>query len=157
MEFLDNNITAFWFALGFLLLAIEILAFGFGSGVLLFGSVGALITGALLWAGVLPATWLAAIACFAIASVIATAVLWVPFKKMQSGAELGNDKSSDLIGHSFRLDSAITRGAPGQTRYSGIDWRVEISSDSADEEIPAAAEVQVVGVDAGKFYVKRIS
>ena len=157
MEFLNNNMIAFWFSLGFLLLAIEILAFGFASGVLLFGSLGALITGALMWANLVPATWLVGVACFAIASVVATLVLWIPMKKMQSGSQLGNDRSSDLIGHSFRLDSAITRANPGKTRYSGVDWRVEISDESPDDEIPSAANVEVVSVDAGKFSVKRLS
>ena len=49
MEIITENLAGFWFALGFVLMAIEILAFAFGSGVLLFGSLGALLTGALVY------------------------------------------------------------------------------------------------------------
>jgi len=83
-ESIVGNQANIWFALGFALLAIEVVAFGFGSGVLLFGSLGALITGALLWFGVIPSSWIYSIACFAIASAAATAILWVPLKKMQA-------------------------------------------------------------------------
>lgn len=154
VEFINNNLTAFWFALGFLLLTIEILAFGLGSGVLLFGSVGALATGALMWFGLLTPSWVAGIAAFAVASAIATALLWYPLKKMQQGPELGNDRSSDLIGHSFRLDTDITRVSSGKTRYSGVDWRVEISEESARESLDAGSRVGVVAVNAGIFYVE---
>lgn len=148
-----NNPANVWFVIGFTLLAIEILAFGLGSGVLLFGSVGALITGALLWFNVLPNSWIVSVACFAIASALTTLVLWVPFKKLQSGAEMGNDRSSDLIGFQFRVDSEITRLTEGKYRYSGIDWRVCISEDTDTNSISPADRVRVVKVDPGVFYV----
>lgn len=153
MELITNNLPGFWFALGFVLLAIEILAFGLGSGVLLFGSVGALVTGALLYFNVLPSVWLMSIASFALASAAATLILWVPFKKLQSGASLGNDKSSDLIGHSFRLESELTRTDPASTRFSGIDWRVELSEGTDSERLESGTRVTVSAVNAGVFYV----
>lgn len=154
--FIDNlihNPANVWFVIGFSLLAIEILAFGLGSGVLLFGSIGALITGALLWFGVLENSWIYSVACFAIASALTTIALWVPFKKLQSGAELGNDRSSDLIGHEFRVNSDLTRTVEGKHRYSGIDWRVCISEEAASDSISQGSLVRVAGVDAGVFYV----
>ena len=148
-----SNPASVWFVIGFALLAIEIVAFGLGSGVLLFGSIGALITGALLWFGVVPSSWLVSVGCFAIASAIATAILWVPLKKMQSGAELGNDQSSDLIGFQFRLGGDITHAVPGSHRYSGVEWRVKISDHTSESTIAAGSRVKVAGVDAGVFYV----
>ena len=154
MDLILNNLAGFWFALGFLLLAIEILAFGFGSGVLLFGSVGALITGALVFFGFISTDWLISIAAFGLASAAAALLLWVPFKKLQSGAELGNDKSSDLIGHTFRLQSDLTHTENSSTRYSGIDWRVELSEDAAQPQIESGSRVRVAAVNAGVFYVE---
>lgn len=148
-----SNPASVWFVIGFGLLAIEIVAFGLGSGVLLFGSIGALTTGALLWFGVVPSNWLVSVGCFAISSAVATALLWVPLKKMQSGAELGNDQSSDLIGFQFRVAEDITHAAPGKHRYSGVDWKVKISDSSTDSIIAAGSRVKVTGVDAGVFYV----
>lgn len=156
MDLILNNLSGFWFALGFLLLAIEILAFGFGSGVLLFGSVGALITGALLYFNVVSADWLISIASFGLASAAAALLLWVPFKKLQSGAKLGNDRSSDLIGHTFRLDSSVTRTENSHTRYSGVDWRVELSDNSVQEQLESGSRVRVAAVNAGVFYVDAV-
>jgi len=124
-----------------------------GSGVLLFGGIGALLTGGLLWFGVIPSNWVFSIGAFAVASSLATAVLWVPLKAMQSGAKLGNDRSSDLIGHQFRLASDVTRVEEGKHRYSGIDWRVVISEDATGDNIAQGSLVRVAGVDAGIFYV----
>lgn len=157
MDFLSISHPGFWLALGFALLAIELLAFGLGSGVLLFGSVGALITGALLWFDVVPNQSIAAIACFAVSTAISTALLWIPFRKLQSGAELGNDRSSDIIGHQFFLDSDISRQTHGQQKYSGIQWRVEPASDAKNPAIAAGTEVKVVAVSVGVFFVEAVS
>jgi len=153
IENLMSNPANVWFVIGFALLAIEILAFGLGSGVLLFGSIGALITGALLWFGILENSWIYSVACFAIASTLVTIALWVPFKKLQSGAELGKDRSSDLIGYQFRVNQDITRTIEGKHRYSGIDWRICISEETDNDLIPNGSRVRVAGVNAGVFYV----
>jgi len=155
IELINNNLAGFWFTLGFVLLAIEILAFAFGTGVLLFGGLGALITGALMVAGVIPTSWLFGVASFSIASVAIAVLLWWPLKKLQSGAELGQDRSSDLIGHTFYLDSDLSRREPGQTRYSGIDWKVIVADASKEEFLDSGTKVAVTAVNAGVFEVER--
>lgn len=155
IELINNNLSGFWFTLGFVLLAIEILAFAFGTGVLLFGGIGALITGALMATGVVPATWLAGVACFSIASVVTALLLWWPLKKLQSGAELGQDRSSDLIGHTFYLDTDLTPRQPSQTRYSGVDWKVLLADASEEDFLGSGTKVTVTAVNAGIFQVQR--
>jgi len=153
MDGLFTNPANVWFAIGFALLAIEILIFGFASGVLLFGGIGALITGALLWFNVVDVNWIFSIGIFAIATALATLLLWFPLKQMQSGAELGNDKSSDLIGYQFRVKSDVSYTVPGSHQYSGVKWRVEISDQSQQDTIAAGNRVKVTGVEPGVFYV----
>jgi len=153
MSGLFSNPANVWFIIGFALLAIEILIFGFASGVLLFGGIGALITGALLWFGIIDVNWIFSIGVFAVASAVATLVLWFPFQKMQSGAELGNDQSSDLIGYQFRVTSDVTLTEPGSHQYSGVSWRVEISDQSQQDRIAAGSQVKVAGVEPGVFHV----
>ncbi len=154
MELITDNLAGFWFALGFVLMAIEILAFAFGSGVLLFGSLGALITGALVYFGVLPDNWLVSIGAFALASAASALVLWGPLKRMQSGSELGSDRSSDLIGHTFALPDDLSVNKSLTTRYSGIDWRVELDSKESAQTLASGTRVQVTAVNAGVFYVR---
>lgn len=150
------NQAAAWIGAGFLLLAIEALAFGFSSGVLLFGSLGAIVTGALLWFGLVPDSFIAAIACFAISTAALTAVLWSPLKRLQSGAELGNDRSSDIIGHTFSLSSDINRTTWGEQKYSGITWNVKPADDLADDTISAGTQVKVTAVSVGAFFVQPV-
>lgn len=156
MDAFLNNQAGFWLGLGFALLAIEIVAFGLGSGVLLFGSVGAIITGALLWFGLIPDYFIAAVACFAISSAAATALLWYPLKHLQSGSELGNDRSSDIIGHTFTLGGDIDKDIHAQQKYSGISWRVQPSDGLKTPAIKAGTQVAVTAVSVGVFFVQPV-
>ena len=53
------------------------------TGVLLFVGLGALATGLMMLAGILPETWLAGFASIGISSAVITALLWQPFKHLQ--------------------------------------------------------------------------
>lgn len=155
MEYINTHQAEFWFFAGFLLLVIDATVMGFASGVLLFVGIGGLITGALMWFGVLPQTWLAGISTFGISSGLTAVLLWKPLKKFQDKASPGKDNSSDLIGLSFVLESDISRSISGRTSYSGIEWRVEVADDSAEDNIPLGTRVVVSSVDAGLFRVKK--
>jgi membrane protein implicated in regulation of membrane protease activity len=154
MDAFFANQPALWLTVGFLLLGIEAIAFGFGSGVLLFGSLGAILTGILLWMGVVPNQFIAAVACFGLATGLITLGLWAPLKRMQSGTDLGNDRSSDLIGHRFVLSTAVSRQVHGSEKFSGISWRVEPAETLGDTVLPAGTTVAVSSVKVGVFYVE---
>lgn len=153
-EYLNTHMAEFWFLLGFILLAIELVAFGMASGVLLFAGIGALITGGLFALGILPETWLAGIASLGICSSVSAVALWKPFKKIQDNSSVDHSPTSDLIGLKFRLDDGITTTTPGKTRYSGIEWKVEIALDAGVDSIAAGEIVEVTSVDAGLFRIK---
>ena len=95
-----------------------------------------------------------AVACFAISTALITAILWYPLKRLQSGAELGSDRSSDIIGHTFTLQSDISAKDHGQQKYSGINWRVEIADHVNPQSIGAGTEVKVYAVSVGVFFVE---
>lgn len=151
--FMENQATI-WLAAGFLLLAIEAIAFGFASGLLLFGSLGAIATGILLWFGLIPDNFVAAVSGFALTTAAATAILWQPLKRMQSGAEMGQDRSSDLIGHTFNVSSDVSISNPGTEKFSGINWRVEPSKEIPGAKITTGTRVKVTAVSVGVFYVE---
>jgi membrane protein implicated in regulation of membrane protease activity len=155
MDTILSNQATLWLTLGFILLAIELLAFGF-AGVLLFGSLGALLTGTLLWLEVLPNNFVSGVSCFAVSTAVITALLWIPLRRLQSGAEMGNDRSSDLIGHTFVVNSDISHSDHGVHKYSGISWRVEPSKDYLTS-IAAGSQVRVTAVNAGVFFVEPVS
>ena len=156
LEYVDAHQAEFWVFTGFALLALEVLILGFTSGVLLFGAIGALLTGMLMMSGVLPETWTTGIAGFGILAAVSTAVLWRPLMRLQHHkASPKRDRTSDLIGYEFMLADAIDSETESSVAYSGITWKVRPDPELAKDAIAAGTRVRVSGVDAGIFYVTR--
>jgi len=153
IEYINMHQSGFWIAIGFALLAAEVLLFGFTTIIFLFAGLGAIVTGLEMMFGLLPETWTAGISCFGITTGLVSAVLWRPLKKMQDNSTPPQRQSSDLIGYEFVLQQDITTLQPGQHRYSGVDWKVELDSQAGDQ-LSAGQRVTVTSIDAGIFRVK---
>lgn len=152
-DYIVSHQPEFWLVLGLVLLAAEVLT-GFTVGVFLFAGLGALTTGGLMSFGLLPETWIAGIACTGISTGVITAVLWKQLKKLQGGRVIEKDNSSDLVGHTFVVDSDISVTKPGSTNYSGISWKVVIDKNAGVDTIDAGQSVTVSSVEVGVFKVK---
>ena len=155
VDYINTHMAGFWIALGFVLMAAEVLILGFGTIIFLFAGIASVITGLLMMTGVLPQTWIASVASFGICTGVTTVLLWKPFKKMQQGSKPKSGHSSDLIGLEFPLTESISRTDSCIYRYSGVDWRVELDRDSEDESLQTGELVKVSAVDAGVFRVVR--
>lgn len=154
IEYFNQHPDEFWFTLGFTLLAIEGIVLGFSFGVLLFAGIGALITGGMIHFEILSQDWQTGISSFGVASAMVTAILWMPFRRLQGSEPASKDNTSDLIGLQFRLEESISSRQPGSTRYSGVTWVVELDPASALQSLEAGTMVQVVSVDVARFVVK---
>lgn len=152
IEYINNHISGFWIALGFALMAAEVLVFGFTTIIFLFAGLGALTAGLLMMAGVLPETWIAGTACFGITTGIFGVLLWKPLQKMQN-AKPQKEQSSDFDGLEFVLLADISATSPGKYRYSGIDWKVEIDSGSGADRLNKGERVVVVSTRVGVLQV----
>ena len=106
MEYINSHLSGFWIALGFAMLAAEVLLFGFTTIIFLFAGLGALVSGLLMNAGVIPETWVAGTACFGIATGISSAILWKPLKAMQDKSAPPRKPTSDIVGLEFVLADA---------------------------------------------------
>lgn len=155
LEYINNNLSGFWIAIGFTMLAAEVLLFGFTTIIFLFAGLGALITGLLMEADILPQTWIAGTSCFGITTGICSAILWKPLKKMQDAATPQKRQKSDIVGYEFVLAEDITAALPGKYRYSGIDWKVEIDHSSGIDSIAKGERVVVTSVDVGVLRVEK--
>ena len=153
--YIHNHQAEFWIFLGFALLVIEVVT-GLTTGILLFGGLGALATGLIMSSGLLPETWIAGISSTGICSAIITALLWRPLQKFQGGRDIRKDNSSDLVGYEFVVEQDIDTLKPGNKRYSGIVWRVEIDPDAGVDRIVPGQRVAVTSVDVGVFRVKPV-
>ena len=155
IEYIDTHQSGFWIAAGFALLAAEVLLFGFTTIIFLFAGLGAIVTGLAMMFGLLPETWTAGISCFGINTGLVSAVLWKPLKKMQDNSAPPRQQSSDLIGYEFVLQQDVTALRPGQHRYSGVDWKIELDGQAVDQ-LSAGQRVTVTSIDAGIFRVKAV-
>lgn len=153
IDYIASHQAEFWLVVGFALLAAEVLT-GFTVGVFLFAGLGAVVTGGLMSFGALPETWIAGISSTGISTGVITALLWKQLKKLQGDRPVEKDNSSDLIGHTFVIDSDITKIKPGSTTYSGISWKVEIDKDAGVDTIETGKSVTVSSVEVGIFKVK---
>lgn len=156
IEYIQTHQSGFWIATGFILLAAEALVFGFSTIIFLFAGIGALATGLLMAAGILPETWIAGISSFGIATGIISVLLWKPMRRLQNDNVSSQSHSSDLIGYEFVLQDDISPMSTGSHRYSGVDWKIELDSSASVERISAGQRVVVVSVDAGIFRVKPV-
>ncbi len=155
MDIINQHFPGFWIALGFALLTIEVLLFGFTTIILLFSGLAALVTGLLMMAQLLPQTWVAGVASFGILTGIISALLWAPLKKLQNRQAPQRVANNDFIGLEFILDDNITPQKPGKYRYSGIDWKVELAQDS-EHPLHQGQRVRVVSLDVGIFRVQAV-
>ena len=153
MEYINSNMSGFWITLGFAMLAAEVLLFGFTTIIFLFAGLGALASGLLMSAGVIPETWIAGTACFGIATGIGSAILWKPLKAMQDKTAPPQKPTSDIVGLEFVLAENISHISTGSYRYSGIDWKVEIDAGGEVNELVKGDRVSVVSVDVGVLRV----
>ncbi len=153
-EYIQSHQAGFWMALGFILLVVEVMVFGFSTIALFFAGLGAVTTGLLMQAEILPHTWIAGIACFGLSTGLYSVLLWKPLLRIQTNSIPQQKQSSDLIGLDFILEQDITTIQTGTTKYSGISWRVEIDQDADVEHINRGQRVVVSSVDAGIFRVK---
>ncbi len=150
-ENLSQYVPELLITAGIALLAIEILVFGFATFVLFFLGLSLVLTGALTWAGILPATWTALLLANAIISFALAAVLWKPLLKLQNKSDHKPVKS-DFDGHRFFIESDVDSKGSSSYVYSGITWRIK-----SEQPIAAGTEVEVVKAEVGVFWVKPIS
>ena len=84
LEYFSENQASFWFALGALALVIELAVLGMSTIILFLIGLGALVTGLLVYLGIVPSGWLAGFAVMGITSFVLGVALWKPLKKYQT-------------------------------------------------------------------------
>lgn len=143
-----NNLAESLLILGILLLVIEVVVLGFSTFVLFFVGCAAVLTSGLLYVGIIPDTWLAAMLSTGVLTALSAILLWKPLKNMQAKVDSTKAKG-DLVGHSFVLDEDVAPELTPVYRYSGIDWKL-----SASEHIVAGTKVEIIEAEVGVFHIK---
>ena len=148
MNWINDNLPESLIIVGLALLVIEVLVLGFSTFVLFFVGLAAVVAGGLMTIGVVPDSMLSALFSVGVLTALSAMLLWRPLKSMQGSVE-SKKVTSDLVGHSFILNDAVSMTKNPVYRYSGIDWNL-----SSEQELSAGTLVKVTGVAVGKFIVQ---
>lgn len=148
MDWMLENLVESLLIVGLLLLAIEILVLGFSTFVLFFIGLAAIATAGIVYLGIIPDSFIAALLSLSVFSTLFALLLWRPLKKMQTKVDTKR-ADNDLVGHCFVVEQDVSPKMRGKYRYSGIDWSLQ-SSDS----INAGTLVEVVRTDVGVFHIQ---
>jgi membrane protein implicated in regulation of membrane protease activity len=150
MDWAFNNLAESLLILGILLLVVEVAVLGFSTFVLFFVGCGAVITAGLLYVGIIPDTWLAAMFSTGLLTALSAVLLWKPLKNMQTKVDTIRAKG-DLVGHRFVLVEDVAPELTPEYHYSGINWKL-----MASEHLVAGTQVEVIQADVGIFHIKAI-
>ncbi|MEI8632710.1 NfeD family protein [Vibrio sp. PP-XX7] len=150
MDFFTNNLAQSLFVVGLILLVIEVAVLGFSTFVLFFAGLAAIVTGVLLYLGIIPDSGLSAILSTGILTFIAAVILWRPLQRMQSNVST-KKAQGDLVGHRFILQEAVSPTQVGTYHYSGVDWKLISLT-----PIEAGTRVEVTEAEVGAFHIKAV-
>lgn len=138
-----------WLSLGILLLLAEVTTGGFWVG---FFGLGAIVTGALLWFGVVGALNVQ-LAVFVLASVLPLVLFRRSLVRW-----LNRDKPvvpiGDAAGQTAVVVSEIGPGAIGRVEFQGSTWDAE---SLAGEQLAPGARVRIVRQDGTRLFVRSAS
>ena len=148
MNWISNNLSESLIMAGLALLVIEVVVLGFSTFVLFFVGLAAMAVGGLITVGVVPNSMLSALSSLGVLTAFLAILLWRPLKSIQGNVE-SKKVTSDLVGHSFIINEAVSMSKNPAYRYSGIDWNL-----SSEQELSAGTLVEVTGVTVGKFIVQ---
>jgi hypothetical protein len=148
MNWINDNLSESLIIVGLALLVIEVVVLGFSTFVLFFVGLAAVVAGGLMTVGVVPYSMLSALSSLGVLTALLALLLWRPLKSMQGKVE-SKKVTSDLVGHSFILNEAVSMTKNPTYRYSGIEWSL-----SSEQELSAGTLVEVTGVAVGAFIVR---
>ena len=148
MNWINDNLSESLIIVGLALLVIEVVVLGFSTFVLFFVGLAAVVAGGLMAVGVVPYSMLSALSSLGVLTALLALLLWRPLKSMQGKVE-SKKVTSDLVGHSFILNEAVSMTKNPKYRYSGIEWSL-----SSEQELSPGTLVEVTAVTVGTFIVQ---
>jgi membrane protein implicated in regulation of membrane protease activity len=146
MANLPENAWQIALVLGFTMLIIDIMVFGFATLVLTFLGLGLLTLGGVIYLFDIE-SYTVATAVLSASTAVITACLWKPLKVMTQKTSTKVAKS-DFHGLTFELSEDIGAGKTMKYKYSGISWNVDSRT-----LILQGTLVVVTDVEVGKMWV----
>lgn len=149
MEFVLQNLPEILLVTGIGALIIEAAVLGFATFVLLFLGASLVISGLLMYAGLVPETLVAAFWSNALLTTALALVLWKPLRKLQNQRAATQPLDNDFTRHEFVLEQDADIQGKTEHQYSGVRWKVKSA-----QPLPAGTLVEVVKAEVGVLWVK---
>ena len=141
-----------WFALGVILIMLEFMVPGV---ILVFFGIGAVITAALTWFGILPtATWQVIVFCVSsLGLLFGLRKYFSRFFKGEVEGEEGYSASKEYAGQQARVIRAISPNSPdGRIQFEGTEWKAV-----ASRYIPEGEIVEIIEKHNITFTVRPVN
>ncbi|CAH9050185.1 hypothetical protein PSECIP111951_00139 [Pseudoalteromonas holothuriae] len=150
MDLILNNLPQTLIIVGIFALIIEVAVLGFATFFLLFLGLSLVLSGTMMYAGLLANDWMTALWVNAILTFVLALVLWKPLKRLQQSS---NDEeiSNDFADIDFILSDDLNDNSQVFYAYSGIQWQLK-----SDQPLSKGTRVKVVKKEVGVMWVKTL-
>ncbi|XOV80562.1 MAG: NfeD family protein [Aestuariibacter sp.] len=147
MDYIQENLVEVFLIVGFVLLGVEILILGFATFILLYVGIAAVLTGILMYSGLIEQSLNQGILFTGVLTAVLAAGSWRKLREIQLQSET-KKATSDLIGMTFTLEQEVSPQSDTQFRYSGVQWLLK-----SDSTIQQGAKVKVIDVEVGVMHI----
>ncbi|MFD2176335.1 NfeD family protein [Veronia pacifica] len=155
-EYLQTNLAESAVIIGMVLLIIEVWLLSFSTVIFMALAISFILSGIMIWGGLLPETFGAVVSFSLISSLTLTLVLWRPLRRFHPSRPINYNIHSDLIGLTFTLDKALDADTYAEVKHSGINWKLRLGQKHCPLALPPGSQVKVTRVDVGCFTVEPI-
>ena len=124
--------------------------------VLLALAIGAFISAALIWFGLLQQETSLVLLSLAVLTALSAVLLWKPLRKLQkSGVRLQEDSSiSDFVGTELLLTEQAHKDSDSHIQFCGLEWRVRLDPADQATVLDVGQSVLISSASVGLLLVK---
>ena len=153
---MDLNLLSGLLLLALLCLALLPFAIPGVLEVLLALAIGAFVSAALIWSGLLPQDTSLVLLSLAMLTALSAVLLWKPLRKLQkTGIRLQEDSTiSDFVGTELILTEQAHKDSDSHLQFCGLEWRVRLDPDDPATAVDAGQAVLISSAAVGVLLVK---
>ncbi|MEN9465473.1 MAG: hypothetical protein RL217_1654 [Pseudomonadota bacterium] len=148
MDWLAHNLAQVLLGAGLVSLIVDMVIFGFSTFILVFLGLSLVLTGTMMWLGIIPDTLSLALWSNAIVTAILAALLWQPLKRWQN-KKVEKTVTQDFAAQQFIINDDVDDRGLTFYFFSGVKWKVK-----SRRPIPKNTLVEVTKVEVGVMWVQ---
>jgi membrane protein implicated in regulation of membrane protease activity len=148
MDWLAHNLAQVLLGAGLVSLIVDMVIFGFSTFILVFLGLSLVLTGTMMWLGIIPDTLSLALWSNAIVTAILVTLLWQPLKRWQN-KKIEKTVAQDFATQQFIISDDVDDRGLTHYFFSGVKWKLK-----SRQPIPKNTLVEVTKVEVGVMWVQ---